>query len=209
MEPVSLILVDDHKIVRDGIKAMLAGHTRFAVVGEASHAQQCYDLLMQVTPAVVVLDIKMPGENGLEVAEKLRKDFPRLRILMLTAEADEGALRQCFRLKVDGIISKESGRDVYLDALDQVAAGKTYYDSKLLGLINPSGFSNEPELTEREIEVLRGFSQGLSYKEIGSKLNISPRTVETHKQHIQEKLNLHSTAELIKYAIRQGIIRID
>ena len=205
----SLVLVDDHKIVRDGIRAMLAGDPLFKVDAEAGDGHSFFDALKSVTPDIVVLDLKMPGMSGLEIAEKLKSENFKMSILILTAEADEAVVRQCIRLGVDGIISKESGREVYMEALHALAGGKTYYGAQFTALlIHPEkDAQKENKLSQREIEVLYGFASGLSYKEIGARLNISPRTVETHKIHILEKLRIHTTAEMVQYAIREGIIR--
>lgn len=204
----TITLVDDHKIVRDGIKAMLAGHPRFCIVAEANNAAEFYHSLTTNVPDVVVLDIKMPDENGLEVAEKIKRDKRSIKILILTAEVDEMIMRQVIRIGIEGIISKESGREIYLEALEILATGKTYYSGQFVGLLNQHVVSNEKKLSNREVDVLKGFAQGLSYKEIAARLNISPRTVETHKLHLLEKLKLQSTTDLVKYAIKQGFTQL-
>ncbi|MEQ8364907.1 MAG: response regulator transcription factor [Cyclobacteriaceae bacterium] len=205
--PQSIILVDDHRIVRDGIKVMLLEFPRFKVIAEAGNSDAFFEIFESKKADIVVLDLKMPGENGALVAERLKKQWPTIKILIHTAETDEVLVRHCFRTGVEGMISKESGKETYLEALESIADGKTYYGGQFTALLTAAMTeSNKPQLTAREIDVLKGFAKGQSYKEIASDLNISARTVETHKKNIQEKLNVNSTAELVKYAIKEGIV---
>ncbi|MEQ8302788.1 MAG: response regulator transcription factor [Cyclobacteriaceae bacterium] len=203
----TIILVDDHRIVRDGIKVMLLGMPRFKVVGEAGNAEAFFELFAHTPADIVALDLRMPGENGAIVAEKLKRQSLKTKVLILTAETDEALIRHCFNTGVEGMISKESGKETYIEALESIAEGKTYYGGQFTSLLTARRQpANEPQLTPREREVLKGFAQGKSYKEIAAELDISTRTVETHKKNIQEKLNVNSTAELVKYAIKEGIV---
>lgn len=206
MTPVqSIILVDDHRIVRDGIKVMLMGFTRFKVTGEAGNSEQFFETFTEHPSDIVVLDLKMPGENGALVAERIKKTNPNTKILILTAEAEETLLRHCIRTGVEGMISKESGKETYLEALEAIADGKTYYGGQFTSLLTASSHIQENvKLTPREIEVLKGFAHGQSYKEIAAALSISTRTVESHKNNIQAKLGAGSTADLVRYAIKEG-----
>ena len=206
----TVLLVDDHKIVRDGIKAMLIGESDFRVVGEAGDSQTFFQLLKSVIPDIVVLDLKLPGASGLDISEQLKSQSYSMKILILTAEASESIVRQCIRIGVDGILSKESGREVYLEALRSVAQDKPYYSGQFMGLLTSrnSSTDSDVQLSPREVDVLKGFAEGMSYKEIAAKLEMSSRTVETHKLNIQKKLNLQSLADLIKYAVREGIVRL-
>jgi DNA-binding NarL/FixJ family response regulator len=207
METHNIVIVDDHKIVRDGIKAMLIGDAIFSVVGEAGESKTFFKLLESEVPHLVVLDLKLPGESGLDIAERLRKDFPIVKILILTAEADEPMVRRSIRLGVDGLISKESGREVYLEALYAIADGRSYFGGQFMGMLTQKEAAVSIRLSDREIEVLQCFAKGMTYKEIGAKLGISPRTVETHKEKIQEKLGVRSIAEMVHLAIKEGIVR--
>ncbi|MCB0490419.1 MAG: response regulator transcription factor [Cyclobacteriaceae bacterium] len=207
MTPTNIILVDDHRIVRDGIKVMLLGLPRFNVVGEAGNGTAFFELLKKQSADVVVLDLKMPGENGAVIAERLKRESPATKILILTAEMDESLIRHCFRAGVEGLISKESGKETYLEALESIADGKTYYGGQFSALLYArQEETTTPKLSTREIEVLKGFANGNSYKQIAADLNISTRTVETHKKNIQDKLGVTTTAELVKYALKEGII---
>ena len=203
----SIILVDDHRIVRDGIKVMLLGLSRFKVIGEAGNSDSFFEVFKNSESDIVVLDLKMPGENGAVVAEKIKKMNPQTKVLILTAEVDESLLRHCFRVGVEGMISKESGKETYLEALESIADGKTYYGGQFVSLLTtPFNQQESVKLTAREIEVLKGFAEGQSYKEIAAHLNISARTVESHKNNIQSKLGVSTTADLVKYAIKEGIV---
>jgi DNA-binding NarL/FixJ family response regulator len=203
----SIILVDDHRIVRDGIKVMLLGLPRFKVIGEAGNSDSFFEIFNNNESDIVVLDLKMPGENGAIVAEKIKKINPETKVLILTAEVDESLLRHCFRTGVEGMISKESGKETYLEALESIADGKTYYGGQFTSLLTaPSNHSESVKLTLREIDVLKGFAEGQSYKEIAAHLNISTRTVESHKNNIQAKLGVSTTADLVKYAIKEGLV---
>ncbi len=187
---------------------MLAGDGMFTVVGEASDSKAFFQLLTRESPDIIVLDLKLRGESGIEIAEKVRSESPHIRILILTAEAEESTVRQCIRIGVEGLISKESGREVYLEALYAIADDRSYFGGQFMGMLTKQPTSAAlPELTDREVEVLKGFARGLSYKEIAAELGISPRTVETHKEKIQDKLKVKTIAELTRYAIKEGIIR--
>ncbi|MFZ1805956.1 MAG: response regulator transcription factor [Cyclobacteriaceae bacterium] len=203
----SIILVDDHRIVRDGIKVMLLGFPRFNVVGEAGNSVAFFEIFENKKADIVVLDLKMPGENGAVVAERIKKNSPDTKILILTAEVEESLLRHCFRAGVEGMISKESGKETYLEALESIADGKTYYGGQFTSILTtPFNQPKKVKLTPRELEVLKGFAEGQSYKEIAAHLNISTRTVESHKNNIQDKLSVSTTADLVKYAIKEGIV---
>lgn len=203
----SIILVDDHRIVRDGIKVMLLGFPRFNVVGEAGSSDAFLEIFENKKADIVVLDLKMPGENGAIVAGRIKKISPETKILILTAEVEESLLRHCFRTGVEGMISKESGKETYLEALESIADGKTYYGGQFTSILTtPSHQPEKAKLTSRELDVLKGFADGQSYKEIAAHLNISTRTVESHKNNIQDKLGVSTTADLVKYAIKEGIV---
>lgn len=207
MTTTTIILVDDHRIVRDGIKVMLLGVPRFSIVGEAGNGASFFELFKKQPADIVVLDLKMPGENGAVIAERVKQESPATKILVLTAEMEESLIRHCFRAGVEGLISKESGKETYLEALESIADGKTYFGGQFSALLYArQEETTTPKLSAREIEVLKGFANGSSYKQIAADLNISTRTVETHKKNIQDKLGVTTTADLVKYAIKEGII---
>lgn len=212
-----LIIVDDHKIVRDGIRAMLMCNKSFSVVADVASGQELFETIDSHNPDIVVLDIAMPGMNGVEISEKLCREYPSVRVLILSANASEEWIVSAIKAGAMGFLPKECSRDEFIKALNYITKGENYYGESIAAIIYRSYVSilqkkdtpEEPEqLTERESEVLKAFSEGLSFKEIADKLCISVRTVETHKNNILAKLELKNTIDMVKYAIKNGIISL-
>jgi DNA-binding NarL/FixJ family response regulator len=219
MEKTRIALVDDHKIVRDGIKAMFLMDERFEVVAEAGDAETMLRMLRGVQAHIVIVDINLPGMDGNTLAVEVKSAFPEVKILMLSASGDEDTIINAIKAGVQGYLTKDCDAAEFLEAINAIAAGDEYFGGKVSRIVFNSYMkklnsadkkeqSIAKTLSERETEVLTGFAEGLSYKEIGAKLFISPRTVETHKNNIMEKLELKSLADLIKYAIRNGLIQL-
>lgn len=200
-----LIIVDDHKIVRDGLKALLIGNDHYEVSGETDTPGAVESLINSLQPDLMVLDLKLPGESGIEVAKRIKATYPELKIVMLTAEANTNDIRKAVKSGIDALVSKELEPLHYIKIFDKVMAGGRYIGQQFTDAL--VGFKDSDNLTDREIEIVQGFANGLSYKEIGAQLNISARTVETHKKNIQEKLKLSTLADMVKYAIREGIVK--
>lgn len=217
LTPIHIILVDDHQIVIDGIRAMLLTNKTIKIIGTALNAEKLWELLRHKTPQVLLLDINLPSMNGIQIAQRVLEEYPDIRILMLTANTDKSTILQTVKVGVHGFLPKECSKDELLTAIERIANGEHYFGKDIAPIVYQS-FANQvsgkskispnPELTEREIEVVRGFANGQSYKEIGAALFISPRTVETHKKNIFKKLHFNSQADLIKYAIKEGIIQL-
>lgn len=208
MNPARLFLVDDHKIMRDGIRAMLLGNLGFKVVATAGHADEFFSKLEEANPDICVIDIQLPGKSGTEIAEIVKQDYPKIKILILTAMKEDAPVKQCRDLGVEGMISKDSGKDTYLEALEAVKAGKTFYAGQFTEQLLKSAQGKSDQLvslSEREIDFVRAFAKGLSHKEIADHLNISPRTVEVHKKNCMDKLGFKSDVDLIKFAIKEGL----
>ncbi|MBN3034301.1 MAG: response regulator transcription factor [Bacteroidales bacterium] len=214
MEPLEIILVDDHKIIRDGIRAMLLGQTRIRIAGEAAHAYELFTLLKNLCPAVVIMDIGLPRMSGIEAARVLKRDHPGVRILVLTANTDEQTIISSVRAGVHGFLPKDSSKDELIEAIHTVARGKHYFGKNISGTLfqtirdhmtEDSGSSDKECLTDREIEIIRLFVEGLTFREVAERLYISPRTVETHKNQIMKKLGLRTTVDLVKYAIKNNL----
>ncbi len=206
--PLRIFLVDDHKLVRDGIRAMLLGNLSFKVVGTAGNAEEFFIQLEESAPDICVLDVQLPGKNGVEIAEILKEKHSRVKILILTALKDDAPVKQCRDIGVEGMISKDSGKDTYLEALEALKAGRTFYAGQFTELLlkASSGKSDGmASLSEREIDFVKAFAKGLSHKEIADTLNISPRTVEVHKKNVMDKLGYNNTVDLIKFAIKEGL----
>jgi DNA-binding NarL/FixJ family response regulator len=207
-QPIRIFLVDDHKLVRDGIRAMLLGNLSFKVVGTAGNAEEFFAKLDEVAPDICVLDIQLPGKNGIEIAEWLKDKHPKIKILILTALKEDAPVKQCRDLGVEGMISKDSGKDTYLEALEALKAGRTFYAGQFTELLLKASQGKSDKLaslSERELDFVKAFSKGLSHKEIADHLNISPRTVEVHKKNCMDKLGFKSDVDLIKFAIKEGL----
>lgn len=208
---MKIFIVDDHKIVRDGLKAMLLGHPVFKWCGSAGNAEECFAAIDSAMPDICIVDIQLPGKNGLEIAEELLEKYPSLKIMVATAIHDETVVRKCREIGVKAMISKESGMETYLEALDAVRFDKTFYAGQFTDLLIKASQGKSDKmaaLTDREIEFIKVFSRGFSHKEIADKLNISPRTVEVHKKNVMEKLGIDNTVELIKFAIKEGLVEL-
>lgn len=203
-----IVLVDDHRIVRDGIKAMLIGNPFFKIVGEAESLSKLLHTLKHVKPGIIVLDLKLPGENGLEILRMLSGDFPDIKVIMMSGEWDAPSLKTAVASGARGVLSKESSQGTFLDALDKVNDGKKYVDSALsdLMLSKSQDQALAKILTDRELQVMKAFAAGHSYKEIADQLFISTRTVESHKNNILRKLELETTYEMIRLAIDQKLV---
>lgn len=206
--PVRVFLVDDHKLIRDGIRAMLLGNLSFKVVGTAGNADDFFSQLEETTPDICVLDVQLPGKNGVEIAEFLKDKHPKIKILILTALKEDAPVKQCRDIGVEGMISKDSGKDTYLEALEALKTGRTFYAGQFTELLLKASKGKSDgmaSLSEREVDFVKALAKGLSHKEIADTLNISPRTVEVHKKNVMDKLGYSNTVDLIKFAIKEGL----
>lgn len=213
MTRISIFIVDDHEIVRDGIRALLIGSTVAKVIGEADSPQALFLELESHQPDVIILDIAMPGGSGLDCLAQLKTDYPTIEVLMLSANTDSESIHKAVSLGCTGFLPKDSSKKELLEALEKVAKGQPYFGKNILpivfngfvkGVQNPG--HQESPLSEREIEIVICLANGLSYKEAAAQLFISPRTVESHKKAIFEKLQFNNNADLIKYAIKNKLI---
>ena len=189
------------------------------VIGEASEGNSFFELLKTAKPDVVVMDIEMPGLSGIEIAYKMEENYPEIKKILLSANINKKSIAEAIDAGVLGILPKNCSRHDFVNAIQKAAIGDAYYNSFVTDLIikdyvDTSTISskyksnNEAKLSKREIEVLCGFAEGLLYKEIASRLEISPRTVESHKLNILHKLRLNTIIDLVKYAIKNNIVSI-
>jgi two-component system nitrate/nitrite response regulator NarL len=208
---ISILVVDDHPVVRKGITAALSRNEGFEVVGEAGDGDDALQAARDLSPDVVLLDIDLPGRNGLSVAETLRSDLPDIKVVILSMFTSEGYVMQALKTGAQGCVPKESSMDEVARAVQSVSDGDVYFSEGVarvaLGRMVRNGqTSPSPEdLTQREREVLVQIAEGLSNKEIASALNLGVRTVETHRDRLMRKLGIHSVAGLTKFAIRHGM----
>jgi two-component system, NarL family, response regulator NreC len=212
---IRILLADDHIVMRDGLRALLERQPDMAVVAEAADGRECVQLAEEQSPDVVVMDIAMPNMNGIEATRRITSNQPRCAVVILSMHQDESYILRALKAGAKGYLLKDSVRSDLLEAIRAVARGRSFLTRKI-GRMLQEDYVRQLEnrglddtydvLTDREREVLQLIAEGKTAKEVASVLNISPTTVETHRTHIQEKLGLHSVAELVLYAVRKGII---
>ncbi len=217
MEKIRLILVDDHLLVRTGIANILSGESGFEIIGEAADAKEMFDLLKKSLPDIAVLDIALPGMSGIEITKKLHNDFPGIRILILSMHTSEEFIFNAINSGARGYLPKNTSRKELIEAIYAIHRGEEFFAESISNVILksyikkartnlPEDDNNEGLLSKREIEVLRLFAEGMTNQEIADKLFISIRTVESHKNHIMARLELKTTVDLVKFAIRNNIV---
>jgi len=213
--PTKVLIVDDHRMFREGIRTQLARHARFRVVGEAANAADAITIMREAAPAIVVLDIRMPGASGIELARHLRSDWPDVKILVLSGYDFDQYVRALVRIGIHGYLLKDSPQEALVEALDQIASGGVVLPpriaSKVLRGYAAQSAHDDPgrrwDLTVREIDVLECLHEGLRNADIGSHLDISTRTVETHVSSIISKMGARTRTEAVRKAVQSGLIR--
>lgn len=210
---INVILVDDHPLMRLGVKASLMSYKdEINVAGEASSADELFSILPDKKVDVVLLDIQMPGMSCEDAVRKLKKDFPKLKILILSSINEDEIIYRLIKVGIDGFVPKTTNIEKIKTAIRNVYSGLSYYGvdiTKIMGRTNQDAPSSLiAELTEREKEVIVLCCDGLLSKEIASRLNISHRTVEMHKSNIFKKLGVNNTIELLKWSIEHGIVKL-
>lgn len=213
--PIKILLVDDHRMFREGIRTRLARYSRFKVVGEAGSAEEAIKLLEQVEPSIVILDIRMQGPSGIDLARRLRRDWPEVRILVLSGYDFDQYVRAFARIGIHGYLLKDCAQEDLIDALDEIARGGVVLPPRIASKIMRSyatdavSESRHPrwDLTVREIDVLECLHEGLRNADIAARLDISPRTVETHVSSIISKLGARSRTEAVRKAVQGSLIR--
>lgn len=222
LPPTRIVLVDDHALYRVGLRTTIATmDTRLSIIGECGSGREFFLLMQQNTiPDLVILDIRMPDESGISIARRLKSEHPQIKIIMLSSEVSEEIVSELLEIDVEGYLSKMAQMSDIEKAIRTVISGNHYYGQSVAKImydvylaktgIAPKKklFSTKKEqaLTPREIEIVQYLCDGDSAKEVGKKLNLSYRTIETHRNNILRKLGFNSTAELIKYAIKQGVV---
>lgn len=216
MKRITVLLAEDHAVVRDGLRALLELESDIELVGEALTGRQAVELAKKLCPAVVVMDIAMPVLNGLEATQQILKAAPATKVLVLSAHSDDIYIEKVITLGAAGYLTKQDSAQTLVKAVREVYKGNTFYSpyvSKRLynlnrKLLDRKGISKNKKirLSSREAEVLQLIAEGKANKEIASELEISIKTVEKHRQHLMEKLHIHDTAGLTRYAISAGII---
>jgi two-component system nitrate/nitrite response regulator NarL len=212
---IKVLVVDDHPVVRKGLQMCLSRQDRLKIVGEAADGDEAIRQTQALSPDVVLMDINMPRMDGLAVTEVLRKESPKVKVLILTVHNNKDYIFRIIQAGAHGYVSKESPPEDLLAAIESVHAGETFFSEEIaraaLTQFVSSGGKKEPfaQLTRREREVLVCIAEGKSNKEIATRLGIGVRTIETHRERIMRRLDIHSVAGLTKYAIANGLISLD
>jgi DNA-binding NarL/FixJ family response regulator len=213
---IRVLMADDHKLFIDGLGSILQHRAGIQVVGAARDGLATVKLASELQPNVILMDVSMPHLNGIEATRKILAEHPTMRIIMLSMHADPRYVVAAFRAGARGYLLKDSAAEDLVDAIEQVSAGERYLSSTMSGQIVMDFISNARTgastaysvLSPREREVLQLIAEGHSTKDIAARLSVSVKTIETHRKQIMDKLDLHSIAELTKYAIREGLTEI-
>lgn len=210
-----VLIVDDHRMFREGIRSRLARHPRFRVVGEASTADEALRIMREASPSIVVLDIRMPKVSGIELARRIRTDWPEVKLLVLSGYDFDQYVRALARIGIHGYLLKDSPQEALIEALDQIASGGVVLPPRIASKVMRTYSAGSPhaetarrwDLTVREIEILECLHEGMRNADIASTLDISTRTVETHVSRIISKLDARSRTEAVRKALESGLIR--
>ncbi|MHC1744809.1 MAG: response regulator [Syntrophobacteraceae bacterium] len=216
----TVLIVDDHPLFREGLKSLIARNPMFEVVGEAGKASDALRKAKDLGPALAIVDISLPDRSGIELTRELSATLPRMRVLIVSMHARIDTITEAFRAGAAGYVVKDSASDKVVQGLEAVSRGEYFLDSALshsvverlvafpekAAKITDKSYNT---LTSREQEIMRLLAEGLSPKEIGTRLFISSKTVENHRFSIMSKLDLHSSMELVRYAAKLGLIDVD
>jgi len=205
---IKVLLVDDHPLVLDGIRARLEEDDEITIVGEASNGEEALAMSAERKPDVVLMDINMPVMNGIEAAEKFASEQPDVRLLMLTMHDSREYITKVLKAGAKGYILKDVSSSEMMIAVKSVYQGRSYYSSGVTDILVNVGNQTEVPLTDRERTILQLLAEGNSNKHVARELDISVRTVETHRRNIKRKLEVKTSAGLVKYAIENGIVEL-
>lgn len=213
---IRVLLADDHAILREGVRALLTPHADLEVVGEASDGKQAIEQVEKLDPDVVIMDIAMPGLGGIEATIELKKLGKRAKVLILSQYEDREYVRRLLKVGVSGYILKKSAGAELVNAVRAVARGGLVLDPEVARVAMEESSSTAPggsdpyeTLTDREKQVLKLVAEGLSNKEVAETLGISVKTAMSHREKVMEKLGVHNRTELVRFAIKRGVIRVD
>lgn len=206
---IRVLIADDHSILREGMRLILSADPSFNVVGEATNGEDAVTRAQQLLPDVVLMDVHMPGMNGIEATRRIRTTLPQVRVMILTVSDKDEDLFGAIRAGAKGYLLKNSEASQVLDAIRRLANGEAVLPPALAARVLDefaAPLQAQETLTEREIEIIRLVAQGLGNKEIATKLSLSENTVKTHVRHILDKLQLRSRSEAAAYAVQAGLI---
>lgn len=206
-----ILLVDDHQMFREGLKSLLQGENGFTIVGEADNGERGLTLCREVSPDVVVMDIAMPEMNGIEATRRIHAESPDIRIIVLSMHNEKRFILGALKAGAVGVVVKNSASAELVSAIEAVNRGEIYLSPSVSSVLvqnflDTDGETNEKVLSPRERQILQLIAMGKGAKEIGYELGISNKTVEAHRMQMMNKLDIHNVVELVKYAIREGMV---
>lgn len=211
---IRVVIVDDHKLFSQGLVALLNSEPDLVVVGEAYNGLKAVDMVLELLPNIVLMDISLPGLSGMEATRKIVAEAPAVKVLVISMHCNREYVKKMMSVGASGYISKEGNIHELLRAIRAVAEGKAYLCPRIAGIMiedytrsrhEPAG----PHMTGREREVLQLIAEGINTRNIAARLNISPKTVETHRRQIMRKLGIFNVAELTKFAVREGLTTLE
>lgn len=208
---VNLLLVDDHTIVTDGLKALLSDEEHYVIKGVAQNGRMAIEMLNVLKVDIILMDIDMPEMNGIEAVKHIKKQMPEKKVLMLTMHDEKAMIKTMMEIGADGYLLKNSPKVELLKALESIANNETYFSDEVTSVLLQTDQVKSngkllADLTDREIEIIKLVSEGFSNKQIGEKLFISHRTVDTHRTNLMNKIEVHNVAGIVKFAIAHGLI---
>lgn len=212
---ITILVADDHKVFRDGIISILEDIDDISVIGEASDGRAVLELLQKISPEIILMDISMGQASGINTTQLVRKEFPQVKVLVLSMHSESGYIVKMLEAGASGYLLKDAGKEEMIRAIRTVYEGNTYYSKRVSSaIVEHLRFPNRPAtkktdvpLTKREIEVLQLIAEEYSNPEIAEKLFVSIRTVDAHRRNLIEKLSVKNTAGLVKYAMKNGLIQ--
>lgn len=214
---IKVLLVDDHKIIRDGIKALINDSDHISICGECNNGLEVQEFIKHTEADIILMDVSMPEKNGIEATEEIIKDFPDMKILALTMHNQESYISKILKAGASGYVLKSTGEDELIKAIETIHSGETYFSSEVSEIMMAkfmkkpaSGYQYQTivsveDLTTREREIIGLIADELTNNEIAEKLFISPRTVDTHRRNLLQKLGVKNTAGLVKFAIHHKL----
>ena len=206
MKPITVLLADDHTVVREGLRALLRAEADLAVIGEAQNGRLAVELTKKLRPAVVVMDFAMPQLNGLEATRQILLAVPATKVLILSAHNDDEYVECVIAAGAAGYLLKQSSAHILAEAIRAVEKGRPVFSPSIARRLGDKGGRRRSLLTSREEEVLQLVAEGAPNKQVAAELGISIKTVEKHRQHLMDKLDIHDTAGLTRYAIAAGVV---
>jgi two-component system, NarL family, response regulator NreC len=217
MSTIRVLLADDHKIIRDGLKTLIEKEAGMEVIAEAENGRKTVRLAQKLHPNVVIMDVTMPDMNGIDATRKIMEETPGVRVIGLSMHSDRRYVLGMLEAGACGYLLKDCAFEELATAIRNVAEGNTYLSPRIAEVVVQGYLDKTPGLshgsgavlTPREREVLQLLAEGMAAKEIASHLNVSVKTVETHRRNMMEKLNMRGIAELTKYAVREGLVSIE